>query len=414
MSTKRNPGPALLALTAAFLALTGGIPAAGYALAPQAVEAAPPQTHLTPTPTLVRTPTRTPPPTPRPTSASAQVFNLEEIEYITGIGGGGPECGVWEDIQDELPANARLPYVDAENFYMDTRFVCAYGFPPEQEVTLELYTPDGRKAAAYPYSDAETTDALDGRIAYLDLPYGLPYGEWTIVLRGGRLTARNTFTHPARYRAMLDVNHILSADTLNPDDPRWRMGFKPGDRAAMYGVGFPPSSEISVAVGTIEDDILHPAAGWTVRTDRGGDFYIQFTIDRAFKDGRYGISVNETTGRSLDEEAWHNDPAQLTYFTVNIPWRACRSGPLSNLEVGDWAQLSPGPPNNVRNRPRLDANKIGQIQPYQSVYIEDGPKCNDGFTWWYVQVWDFDAENHGLKGWTAEGSASGYWLVPSH
>jgi hypothetical protein len=39
------------------------------------------------------------------------------------------------------------------------------------------------------------------------------------------------------------------------------------------------------------------------------------------------------------------------------------------------------------------------------VRVEDGPRCADGYAWWFVRNLD------GLEGWTAEGDAAGYWLV---
>ncbi|OGO25541.1 MAG: hypothetical protein A2136_02110 [Chloroflexi bacterium RBG_16_54_11] len=38
----------------------------------------------------------------------------------------------------------------------------------------------------------------------------------------------------------------------------------------------------------------------------------------------------------------------------------------------------------------------------------DGPRCADGFTWWFILSLD------GLEGWTAEGNGAGYWLIPLH
>jgi hypothetical protein len=72
----------------------------------------------------------------------------------------------------------------------------------------------------------------------------------------------------------------------------------------------------------------------------------------------------------------------------------------------------PGLQNNVRLRPRLSGRRIGQIQAYQDVQVVDGPKCNDGMVWWYVKVLDSYGNELGLEGWTAEGDASGDWLLP--
>jgi parallel beta-helix repeat protein len=68
--------------------------------------------------------------------------------------------------------------------------------------------------------------------------------------------------------------------------------------------------------------------------------------------------------------------------------------------------LAPPLPNKVRRQPSRSGELIGQIQPGENVLVVDGPRCADGYTWWFVLSLD------GLEGWTAEGDATGYWLIP--
>jgi hypothetical protein len=63
-------------------------------------------------------------------------------------------------------------------------------------------------------------------------------------------------------------------------------------------------------------------------------------------------------------------------------------------------------PNNVRQAAGLAALKLGQIFQYQIVKVLYGPDCRDGMAWWRIET------GRGLSGWTAEGDASGYWLLP--
>lgn len=86
----------------------------------------------------------------------------------------------------------------------------------------------------------------------------------------------------------------------------------------------------------------------------------------------------------------------------------CPGAPDIVLKLGEQAMVSVDPPlpNNVRNKPGTAGELIGKIQPGEVVQIEDGPRCADQLTWWYVTVSD------GLEGWTAEGDAENYWLVP--
>lgn len=86
----------------------------------------------------------------------------------------------------------------------------------------------------------------------------------------------------------------------------------------------------------------------------------------------------------------------------------CPDAPLSQLKLKDWAMVSLQPwlPNNVRAEPGLSAKVIGVVQPGAILQIIDGPRCADGYSWWQ------SLSSAGLQGWTAEGDASGYWIVP--
>ena len=368
---------------------------------------------VTSTPRPTRTPTPTPTPTPQPTSQSSQVFNLDEIYFITGIGGGGV-CGNWNYVKKELPNNTRLPYISIEGPLHGEQIVCAYGFNPKRIITFYWYTPDGTLVAKSTDRNTSGTDPLDGRGIGLSLSYALPRGRWMVVASDGRSTARNSFSHPARGEASIDVTHILPGKILNPDDPGWYRADQQGDRVAVFGVGFRGNALITVAVARWNSDSptseFLPVEGWNVRTDRSGEFFIEIPIDRSYRDGEYWVFANPTTGRALDDDAWINDLND--YFKVSSPYRACSSGPFSNLHKNDIARLSAGLPNNVRRQPRVTTRQIGQIQAYQRVMVMDGPICSNGMTWWYVEVFEFGAENEGLKGWTAEGDTSGDWLIP--
>jgi hypothetical protein len=85
----------------------------------------------------------------------------------------------------------------------------------------------------------------------------------------------------------------------------------------------------------------------------------------------------------------------------------CPGAPEISLKIGDWAMVSTDPPlpNKIRNQPGIGGELIGQIQPGDNVLVVDGPRCTDGYTWWFVRSLD------GLEGWTVEGNAEGYWLV---
>ena len=85
----------------------------------------------------------------------------------------------------------------------------------------------------------------------------------------------------------------------------------------------------------------------------------------------------------------------------------CPGAPAISINRNAWVQVSLRPPisNNVRSEPGLQAEKIGRLNPGETVWTVDGPRCADGYTWWFVRRLD------GLEGWTAEGDAADYWLL---
>jgi hypothetical protein len=94
-------------------------------------------------------------------------------------------------------------------------------------------------------------------------------------------------------------------------------------------------------------------------------------------------------------DAFALNPCYDTYPTQL--WRGARA-------VVDW---TPSLPNIVRSSPgrRLD-NAIGRIAVGEALTVLDGPRCVEGWVWWYVQA------DSGILGWTSEGEAHEYWLQP--
>ncbi|MHB0924105.1 MAG: SH3 domain-containing protein [Bellilinea sp.] len=92
------------------------------------------------------------------------------------------------------------------------------------------------------------------------------------------------------------------------------------------------------------------------------------------------------------------------------PWQACADAAyLSQLHVGDTAEVSNDPPlaNRVRQDAGLGSEVIGSIEPGEKSLILEGPRCANNWVWWKVR-----SNTSGLEGWTAEGDADSYWLIP--
>jgi hypothetical protein len=88
---------------------------------------------------------------------------------------------------------------------------------------------------------------------------------------------------------------------------------------------------------------------------------------------------------------------------------ACPSAPATRLNVNGYAyaDTQTATSNRVRSAPGTGANILGLLQPGKAVQITGGPQCVEGYVWWKVK-----ALQGSLEGWTAEGQAKDYWLVP--
>ncbi|MCU0485551.1 MAG: right-handed parallel beta-helix repeat-containing protein [Anaerolineales bacterium] len=87
---------------------------------------------------------------------------------------------------------------------------------------------------------------------------------------------------------------------------------------------------------------------------------------------------------------------------------SCPGAPAIMLEEDRLAQVSmeTAVSNRVRMEPGLDGEIVGLIGAGETILVDDGPICADGYAWWHVQSFT------GLQGWTAEGDQAGYWLIP--
>jgi len=100
---------------------------------------------------------------------------------------------------------------------------------------------------------------------------------------------------------------------------------------------------------------------------------------------------------------------EALFLIPGITWKSCPNAPPSRLMEIERAMVSlyPEIPNKIRKNPDTSADAIGEINPGQEIKILNGPSCMDGYVWWEVGV-----IGDQLRGWTAEGDHSNYWLVP--
>jgi hypothetical protein len=83
----------------------------------------------------------------------------------------------------------------------------------------------------------------------------------------------------------------------------------------------------------------------------------------------------------------------------------CSGTLLSRLQVGDTARVTPGPSNNLRDRPTVNGARLTQIPGGARFDVLEGPVCAGGYAWYRIDY-------NGIIGWTAEANSSTYWLEP--
>lgn len=91
--------------------------------------------------------------------------------------------------------------------------------------------------------------------------------------------------------------------------------------------------------------------------------------------------------------------------TAYVPPVVCDEALPPRLAVDELARVTPGYSNNVRTQPSVNGEKVGEIPGGETFFVQEGPVCADGLTWWKVGYGSFD-------GWTAEGQDGEYFLVP--
>lgn len=86
----------------------------------------------------------------------------------------------------------------------------------------------------------------------------------------------------------------------------------------------------------------------------------------------------------------------------------CPLAPRSRLHIGDAAVVAPGiDVLNLRALPARSTGVQGRLYAGNALTIIGGASCNGGYTWWRVEA------ANGARGWVAEGTWEGYWVIPA-
>ena len=138
--------------------------------------------------------------------------------------------------------------------------------------------------------------------------------------------------------------------------------------------------------------------GWTVEGE-GQEYYVEPVI---IVPNPFATNTPFTSRDSSLPTATSTSTPSPTF--TQAP--ACPGSFVSRLVLYGTGQVTPGEPNNLRNRPNTTATIIGIIQAGEPFQIAEGPQCDsEGRVWWRVNY-------NGKLGWTVEGQGTSYFIEP--
>ncbi len=387
------------------------------------------------------------------------MIDLKAEVYLSGgAGGGGSLC--------TLPQDWSLPYV-AVDYGKESVYLCLLGFPENQEIRVEIYSPTGVLVSDLKFivsddSQVQIISAIEmpeGRIRafqgfnivdyngsiYVDYPSDIGdsaqkfdelvillnlwfpkipqlVGNWKINASYGGTNMDSSFTISELESPAISA---IPSEPFQPTYPGHSFcnEFASGDQILIIGTGFGPNQTITVGIYRGEDRRIVESAdgsvrvlvhGEAVKIDTSGGFQILFRVEPDDLAGYYYVYPFDESGRDISETlAYDHLPCFIISGETNpveyASWEACEDRYLSRLQIGDLAFVSADPPyaNTVRAEPGRGETSVGKIQPLEKVEILDGPACADNWVWWKVRSLETD-----LMGWTSEGDQENYWLIP--
>lgn len=97
--------------------------------------------------------------------------------------------------------------------------------------------------------------------------------------------------------------------------------------------------------------------------------------------------------------------------STNAQQKTCPGSPPTRLIVGDFARVTAGTSNNVRDEATTSGEKIGEIPGKGIIQVLEGPVCADGYTWYRIFYHNLSLDET-MTGWTVETSGSQYAIEP--
>lgn len=143
----------------------------------------------------------------------------------------------------------------------------------------------------------------------------------------------------------------------------------------------------------------------------------QATIQAVLTASQATVDAQQTINAQNTATALAQFPTPTPFVpTVPVPSSTpvtCPGFMQSRLISGNYARITPGDPNRLRQQP--GGSVITSIPGGEVIKVLDGPVCGyasdgEGIAWWNVQ-WT-NSRGQTYTGWTAEGKGAIYWIDP--
>lgn len=401
----------------------------------------PEETQPTITPT---TDQETTPPTSTPDYAV--LTNLRRQLLFAGGGGGGSDDTGLRCEEPSLPPYSEIPTLQGtcrfRDCLMEEDYTCnediyhlyLFGFPFGQEIRIELYDPTGKPAGnavliveefsaennyghvrqiepRVPYNVSSTYATTIGEVEVLDiglwLPGWQPTGEWYVQAQSGNLSAEGSFS--VQSQESFPNLYVIPGELPGPFEEYQEYNFTAGQQFSILGTGFQAGETYALGIYYLASQKGEPIAelvvGTAVKANEDGNFSAQVKIDGSDPAGDYLAFVD------INPSYDHTVQAGVSAGYGVESWTPCSDGLLSYLgpKTSKSVQVNQNStlPATLRAEPGVQAEMIGQLQPGDGVFIMEGPVCQDGMVWWFVENGDTEQQ-----GWMPETDAVVYWLEP--
>jgi hypothetical protein len=199
-------------------------------------------------------------------------------------------------------------------------WICLWGFPPGEEVTLELYDPAGQLVGSGAFVSEEHWSGL-GRVFAPICLVGQPAGEWFAVANSPSMGFEQSFQAGAAEWPMIGVLPGAPADVFSSCWPGWSE-YPVGTEATIFGYGFPKSQDLALGIYQLNDTAAGaegPAAlinGLWMTTDDQGNFEISLPIDSSYSAGRYFAVVVLADGYKPWPGVWDANGATGQFWVI--------------------------------------------------------------------------------------------------